>query len=103
MVGCRATRRDDECASVASAAFQPGSPSVRRMETRAIGSLTVSVVGIGCNNFGRRIDEAASRAVVEAALDEGITLFDTADTYGEGQSEEFLSRALASRRDDVVI
>ena len=67
------------------------------METRAIRSLTVSVVGIGCNNFGRRIDEAASRAVVDAALDEGITLFDTADTYGVGQSEEFLGRALGPR------
>jgi aryl-alcohol dehydrogenase-like predicted oxidoreductase len=73
------------------------------METRTIGSLTVSVVGVGCNNFGRRIDEAASRAVVDAALDEDITLFDTADTYGVGQSEEFLGRALGSRRDAVVI
>jgi aryl-alcohol dehydrogenase-like predicted oxidoreductase len=73
------------------------------METRTIGSLTVSVVGVGCNNFGRRIDEAASRAVVDAALDEGITLFDTADTYAVGESEEFLGRALGSRRDEVVI
>ena len=73
------------------------------METRTIGSLTVSVVGVGCNNFGRRIDENASRAVVDAALDEGITLFDTADTYGVGESEEFLGRALGSRRDEVVI
>jgi aryl-alcohol dehydrogenase-like predicted oxidoreductase len=73
------------------------------METRTIGSLTVSVVGVGCNNFGRRIDETAARAVVDAALDEGITLFDTADTYGVGQSEEFLGRALGARRDDVVI
>ncbi len=73
------------------------------METRTIGSLTVSVVGVGCNNFGRRIDEAASRAVVDAALDEDLTLFDTADTYGVGQSEEFLGKALGSRRDDVVI
>ncbi len=73
------------------------------MENRTIGSLTVSLVGLGCNNFGRRIDEAATRAVVEAALDEGITLFDTADTYGEGQSEEYLGRALGSRRDDVII
>jgi aryl-alcohol dehydrogenase-like predicted oxidoreductase len=73
------------------------------METRTIGSLTVSVVGVGCNNFGRRIDEAASRAVVDAALDEGITLFDTADTYGVGESEEFLGRALGSRREEVVI
>jgi aryl-alcohol dehydrogenase-like predicted oxidoreductase len=73
------------------------------METRKIGSLTVSLVGVGCNNFGRRIDEAATRAVVDAALDEGITFFDTADTYGEGQSEELLGKALGARRDDVVI
>jgi aryl-alcohol dehydrogenase-like predicted oxidoreductase len=73
------------------------------MDTRTIGSLTVSLVGVGCNNFGRRIDETASRAVVAAALDEGITLFDTADTYGNGQSEEFLGRALGSRRAEVVI
>jgi aryl-alcohol dehydrogenase-like predicted oxidoreductase len=73
------------------------------METRTIGSLTVSLVGVGCNNFGRRMDETAARAVVDAALDEGITLFDTADTYGVGESEEFLGWALGSRRDDVVI
>jgi aryl-alcohol dehydrogenase-like predicted oxidoreductase len=73
------------------------------MDTRTIGSLTVSLVGLGCNNFGRRIDEAAARAVVDAALDAGITLFDTADTYGLGQSEEFLAKALGARRDDVVI
>src|SRR4051794_18131780 len=73
------------------------------METRAIGSLTVSLVGLGCNNFGRRIDDAETRAVVDAALDEGITLFDTADTYGVGQSEELLGKALGSRRDDVVV
>ena len=53
------------------------------MENRTIGSLTVSLVGLGCNNFGRRIDEAATQAVVDAALDAGITLFDTADIYGE--------------------
>jgi aryl-alcohol dehydrogenase-like predicted oxidoreductase len=73
------------------------------METRTIASLSVSVVGLGCNNFGRRIDEAAARAVVDAAFEHGITLFDTADTYGQGLSEEFLGRALGSRRDQVVI
>src|SRR4051812_25752288 len=73
------------------------------MDTRKIGSLSVSVVGIGCNNFGGRIDEAATRAVVDAALDEGITLFDTADIYGGGQSEVLLGKALGGRRDDVVI
>jgi aryl-alcohol dehydrogenase-like predicted oxidoreductase len=73
------------------------------MDTRAIGSLEVSVVGLGCNNFGRRIDEDATRAVVDAALEEGITFFDTADIYGGTKSEEFLGRALAGRRDRVVL
>src|SRR3954464_890732 len=73
------------------------------METRAIGSLDVSVVGIGCNNFGGRIDEAATRAVVDAALDAGINLFDTADIYGGTKSEELLGKALGARRDEVVI
>ena len=73
------------------------------METRKIGSLEVSVVGVGCNNFGGRIDETATRAVVDAALDEGITLFDTADVYGDRRSEELLGKALGTRRDDVVI
>jgi aryl-alcohol dehydrogenase-like predicted oxidoreductase len=72
---------------------------------RQLGSsgLTVSVVGVGCNAFGTRIDEATTRAVVDAALDEGITLFDTADTYGRGASEELLGRAVGTRRADVVI
>ena len=73
------------------------------MQTRSIGSLTVSVVGIGCNNFGVRLDEARTGEVVAAALDEGITLFDTADTYGGEHSEEFLGRALGSARDQVVV
>ena len=74
------------------------------METRKIGSLDVSVVGLGCNNFGMRIDEAAAKAVLDACLDEGINFFDTADVYGgRGRSEEFLGRALGSRRDEVVI
>jgi aryl-alcohol dehydrogenase-like predicted oxidoreductase len=73
------------------------------METRSIGKLEVSVVGIGCNNFGGRIDEAATKRVVDAALDAGITLFDTADVYGGTLSEEFLGRSLGSRRDDVLI
>jgi aryl-alcohol dehydrogenase-like predicted oxidoreductase len=65
----------------------------------------VSLVGLGCNNFGRRIDEAASRPVVHKALDLGITLFDTADAYRSpiGGSEEFLGRALGPRRKDVVL
>ena len=75
------------------------------METRVLGGdgPTVSVVGLGCNNFGMRIDEAASREVVHAALDAGITHFDTAEMYGGGRSEEFLGRALGARRDEAVI
>jgi len=63
--------------------------------------LVVSVLGLGCNNFGRRIDLEASRAVVDAAVDVGVTLFDTADVYGE--SEVFLGEVLRGRRDQVVI
>jgi len=73
------------------------------METRRIGSLDVTVVGVGCNNFGARIDADATDAVVHAALDAGINFFDTADIYGGTKSEEFLGRALANRRDDVII
>ena len=73
------------------------------METRAIGSLTVSLVGLGCNNFGTRNSEEESAAVVHAALDAGITLFDTADMYGNTRSEQFLGKALGQRRGDVVI
>jgi aryl-alcohol dehydrogenase-like predicted oxidoreductase len=73
------------------------------MQTRAIGSLGASVVGLGCNNFGGRIDEAATKQVVDAAVDGGITLFDTADVYGGTKSEEFLGRALGHRRDDVLV
>ncbi len=73
------------------------------METRRIGSLDVSLVGLGCNNFGRRLDAAATRAVVGAALDAGITFFDTADVYGGTDSETFLGQALGKRRDEVVI
>jgi aryl-alcohol dehydrogenase-like predicted oxidoreductase len=73
------------------------------MQTRAIGALDASVVGLGCNNFGGRIDEAATKKVVDAALDAGITLFDTADIYGATRSEEFLGLALAGRRDRALI
>ncbi len=65
--------------------------------------IRVSVVGVGCNAFGWRIDERAARAVVEAALEAGITFFDTAESYGDGDSERFLGRALAGRRDRAVI
>lgn len=74
------------------------------MKTRALGQLQVSVVGLGCNNFGGRIDYDATVAVIDAALDAGINFFDTADTYGgNGKSEEFMGRALKGRRDQVII
>lgn len=73
------------------------------MQTRLLGNLKVSVVGIGCNNFGGRIDEARTGEVVSAALDAGITLFDTADIYGGTLSEEYLGRALGKRRDEAVV
>ena len=73
------------------------------MQTRSIGTLDASVVGLGCNNFGGRIDEDASEKVVDAALDAGINLFDTADIYGGTRSEVFLGRALAGRRDRALI
>ncbi len=76
------------------------------MEQRTLGKsgLKVSAVGLGCNNFGRRIhDIAAVRAVVHRALDLGVTLFDTADAYGNGTSEEFLGEVLGPRRKDIVL
>ncbi len=75
------------------------------MRYRPLGSsgLMVSVVGLGCNAFGARIDADQTQTVVDAAIDAGITLFDTADTYGRGASEELLGKALGARRDDVVI
>lgn len=73
------------------------------MEKRKIGSLEVSLAGLGCNNFGWRIDAAGTAAVVDAAIDSGINLFDTADIYGGGQSEEYLGRAIKGRRDKVLI
>jgi aryl-alcohol dehydrogenase-like predicted oxidoreductase len=79
---------------------------VRAVESRALGPspLEVPVVGLGCNNFGGRIDEPASRAVIDAALDAGVTFFDTADVYGNrGGSEEIIGRALEGRRDEVVL
>ncbi|MER7418144.1 aldo/keto reductase [Micromonospora peucetia] len=80
---------------------------VTEMTYRRLGDsgLVVSVVGIGCNNFGRKLDLDGTRAVVDAALDAGINFFDTADIYGEpqGGSEELLGQALKGRRDDVVV
>jgi aryl-alcohol dehydrogenase-like predicted oxidoreductase len=73
------------------------------METRTIGSLEVSVVGLGCNNFGMRIGRADTKAVVDAALDAGINFFDTADIYGGTKSETYLGEALGARRDEIVL
>jgi aryl-alcohol dehydrogenase-like predicted oxidoreductase len=76
------------------------------MRYRTLGSsgLLVSVVGLGCNNFGSRLDAAASRNVIDAALDAGITLLDTSDSYGGGGgSESAIGEALAGRRDSVVL
>lgn len=73
------------------------------MDTRRIGTLDVSVVGVGCNNFGRRLDAQATAKVVDAAIDAGINFFDTADIYGSTKSEEYLGRAVGRRREDVII
>jgi aryl-alcohol dehydrogenase-like predicted oxidoreductase len=76
------------------------------MRYRPLGNsgLAVSVAGLGCNNFGRRLDVDATRAVVDAAMDAGITLLDTAESYGgAGRSEEILGEVLAGRRDQVVL
>jgi aryl-alcohol dehydrogenase-like predicted oxidoreductase len=75
------------------------------MKLRRLGNsgLKVSEVGLGCNNFGMRIDEAQTQDVVDAAIDAGVTLFDTADIYGATKSEEFLGKALGKRRQDVVV
>ena len=75
------------------------------MEYRQLGrsGLKVSAVGLGCNNFGRRCSQEATNEVVGKAVDLGVTMFDTADFYGAGLSEEFLGRALGARRKDVVI
>ena len=73
------------------------------MEHRPLGTLSVSVVGLGCNNFGRRLDAGETARVVHAAIDAGINYFDTAESYGDGMSEEYLGRAVSDRRDEVLI
>ena len=73
------------------------------MRKARLGSLGVSVIGLGCNNFGRALDQAGARVVVDQALDSGINVFDTSDNYGDGQSESFLAAALGNRRNQVVI
>ena len=73
------------------------------MQQRTLGSLQVSVVGVGCNNFGARLDQAGTDDVVNAAIESGINFFDTADIYGATQSEVLLGRALGARRQDVIV
>src|SRR3954463_6579774 len=75
------------------------------MRTRELGrgGPEVSVVGLGTNNFGPRIDFDQAKSVVDAAIEHGIILFDTADIYGQGTSEDFIGRALEGRRDSVLI
>src|SRR3954469_18790542 len=76
------------------------------MPTRRLGDseIEVSVLGLGCNNFGRRVDLDGTRRVIDAALDEGVTFLDTADIYGgAGSSEELMGQALEGRRDRVVL
>jgi aryl-alcohol dehydrogenase-like predicted oxidoreductase len=73
------------------------------MKQRALGSLRVSEVGLGCNNFGTRLNQERATSVVKGALEAGVNFFDTADTYGATKSEVFLGEALGKRRRDVVI
>lgn len=73
------------------------------MRTTRLGSLEISVVGLGCNNFGRGLDQSGSAVVVDAALESGINFFDTSSNYGGGESEVVLSRALGERRAEVVV
>ena len=106
----RTSRREAiKIAAVATAtpvaASLPGSVAHAAKTERQLGrdGPIVSAVGLGCNNFGRRLDAAGTERVVHAAVDFGITLFDTADVYSTGASEEFLGASLGSRRDKVLI
>lgn len=73
------------------------------MKTRGLGSLQVSEVGVGCNNFGTRLAQEQATDVVNAAIESGVNFFDTADIYGATKSEVFLGEALAGRRDQVIV
>jgi aryl-alcohol dehydrogenase-like predicted oxidoreductase len=75
------------------------------MDYRRLGDsgLKVSEIGLGCNNFGMRIDQAGANAVIDAAIEHGVTFFDTADQYGSGKSEEMIGNALKGRRHQVVV
>ena len=76
-----------------------------QLPTRPLGDsgLDVSVVGLGCNNFGRRLDLGGTRAVIDEAIAQGINFFDTADIYGRGQSEEFIGEVLRGRREEIIL
>jgi aryl-alcohol dehydrogenase-like predicted oxidoreductase len=73
------------------------------LDKRKIGDIEVTIIGIGCNNFGSRLDSASTDAVVHAAMEVGINFFDTADVYGDGVSEEYLAKALGSRSEEIII
>lgn len=73
------------------------------MDTRKLGSLNVSVIGLGCNNFGARLDLAGTKNVLDACIDNGVTFLDTADIYGATESETLMGQALKGRRDQVVL
>ncbi len=73
------------------------------MRTRKLGSLNVSIIGLGCNNFGGRLDLAGTRNVLDAAIDAGVTFLDTSDTYGATESERLMGQVLEGRRDRVVL
>ncbi|MBK17451.1 MAG: aldo/keto reductase [Rhodospirillaceae bacterium] len=76
------------------------------MESRRIGGesgFDITLVGLGCNAFGRRIDQDATTRVIDGALDAGITFFDTAEGYGDGRSEQYIGNALKGRRDQVIL
>lgn len=79
--------------------------SMTNVSTRPLGhsGIHVSVVGLGCNQFGARLDKAQTKAVLDAAIDAGVTFLDTADRYGTTHSEEFMGEALKGRRDQVVL
>lgn len=88
----------------------PSSPAARKgtvepMEYTSLGysGLLVSALGIGCNAFGRRVDQDGVNALVGSALEQGVNFFDTADSYGAGTSETMLGKALAGHRDEVII
>lgn len=102
----RTSRRDViKLASLAAAGSLTGLPVRAGDDYRRLGrgGPAVSALGLGCNNFGRRLDAAGTARVVHAAVDMGVTLFDTADVYGRGDSEEFLAKALGPRRNKVLI